>query len=79
MSVFNKKDYANDTKRITRRLNNRVVMKKEKITTDMKTVYSICPRCSKKGYVRQKGYCKLCKFKFQPSKPLVWQNGRKTK
>jgi len=79
LSLFNKKDYANDTKRITGRLDNRVVMKKQKIPTDMKTAYNICPRCSKKGYVRTKGYCKICKFKFRPNKPLVWQNGRKTK
>lgn len=53
-------------------------MVKSKIPSDKKTVYSICPKCSKNGYVRNKGYCKLCKFKFEPNKPLVWQNGKKT-
>ena len=76
--MFNKKDYLNDTRKITGRKDNRVVMVKSKIPTDLKTVYSICPRCSKKGYVRSKGHCKICNFKFQPNKPIVWQNGRKT-
>ena len=77
--MFTKKNYLDDTRKITGRKDNRIVMVKSKIPGDMKTVYSVCPRCSKKGYVRQKGYCKVCKFKFQPDKPLVWQNGRKTK
>lgn len=51
-------------------------MRKIKVAVDMKTVYSICPRCSKKGYVRTKGYCKICKFKYRPNKPISWQNGR---
>lgn len=73
MSVLKKKDYINDTVRAVGRKDNRIVMKKEKIPTDMKTKYSICPRCSKKGYNRSKGYCKLCKFRFTPNKRLTYE------
>jgi ribosomal protein L37E len=77
MSLLRKKDYTNDTKKVVGKKDNRAVMSKIKLPTDMKTEYSICPRCSKKGYVRNKGFCKLCKFRFTPNKPIVWQNGRK--
>jgi len=73
LSLFKKKDYTNDTKRATGRVNNRIVMKKQKIPTDMKTVYSICPVCSKKGYVKSKKYCKNCKFQFTPEKEITWK------
>lgn len=73
MSIFTKKDYSNDTRKITGRKDNRVVMKKQKISTDTKTKYSICPRCSKKGYNRSKGHCKLCKFKYTPNKRYTYE------
>jgi len=73
MSIFSKNDYINDTKRTVGRKNNRIVMKKTKLPTQNKTSYSICPRCSKKGYNKNKGFCKLCKFRFTPNKEIVWK------
>lgn len=72
MSIIRKEDYAIDTKRVTGKKDNRVVMKKQKIPSNMKTKYSTCPRCSKKGYNRKKGYCKLCKFRFTPKKGYTY-------
>jgi len=79
LSLFTKRDYVIDTKRVVGKIDNRKVMKKVKIPTNMKTIYSVCPRCSKKSYVRSKGFCKFCKFKFNPNKKLTWQNGKKLK
>jgi len=74
MSLFRKRDYVIDTKRVVGKIDNRNVMKKVKIPT--KTKYSVCPRCSKKSYVQRKGFCKFCHFKFTPNKKLSWQNGK---
>jgi len=74
MSLIRKRDHVIDTIRATGKKDNRFV-KKVRIPTQMKTDYVTCPRCSKKGYVRSKGYCKLCKFKFTPNKKITWQNG----
>lgn len=73
MSIFRKRDYIVDTIRTTGKKDNRVVQKKTKIPTQDKTKYSICPRCSKKGYVRSKGFCKLCKYRFTPNKRLTYE------
>lgn len=72
MSVFSKKDYLNDTKRETGKKDNRIVQKKTKLPTDQKTKYSVCPSCSKIRYVRKKGYCYNCKFRFTPNKEIEW-------
>lgn len=79
MSLFTKKDHLNDTMKATGKKDNRVLMVKTKIPTDMKTHYSTCPRCSKVGYIIKKGFCVKCKFRFTPNKPIVWQNGRKNR
>ena len=76
MSLIKKRDHVIDTIRATGKKDNRIVMKKVKIPTQLKTDYVTCPRCSKKGYVRSKGYCKLCKFRFNPHKKITWQNGK---
>ncbi len=73
MSRFKKKDYINDTIRVVGKKDNRIVMTKTKLPTEDKTKYSICPRCSKKGYVRSKGYCKNCKFRFTPDQRSTYQ------
>ena len=73
MSILNKKDYFIDSKRATGRVDNRIVMKKQKIPTNMKTVLSICPMCSKKGYDKKKKQCKICKFKFRPNRSISWE------
>jgi len=73
MSVFRKRDYINDTIRTTGKKDNRIIQKKAKLPTQSKTRYVICPRCSKKGFVRSKGYCKLCKFRFTPDKRFTYE------
>jgi len=76
MSIFRKRDYVIDTIRTTGKKDNRIVMKKAKIPSDLKTVYSVCPRCSKKTYSRKKGFCKFCHFKFTPDKKLSWEKSK---
>ncbi len=73
MSLFRKRDYINDTIRATGKKDNRIIQTKANIPTQDKTQYSVCPRCSKKGYVRSKGYCKLCKFRFTPKKRFTYE------
>lgn len=73
MSIIRKEDYTIDTRRATGKKDNRVVMKRQKIPTNMKTKYSTCPRCSKKGFNRKKGFCKLCKFKHNPKKEYTYE------
>jgi len=76
MSLFSKDDYLNDTKRETGKKNNRIIQKKTKLPTNLKTKFSVCPRCSKVKYVRKKEYCFNCKFRFTPEKELEWRKPR---
>ena len=73
MSLFRKSDYYREAQG---KRSKGAITPKTKLPTVNKTKLSICPRCSKKGYIRSKGHCIICEFDFTPNKPMEVTNGR---